>query len=138
MGMAIPDGGKFHMFPGGQALALSVAVSFLDGSAGMRGYMNDRSVRRRQLIWGLDVFIVVAFVLSVVSLRFAEGNTFGEIFFRYLNADRAVALLSIGVLARLCLAYPNFLRRGESANLIETIRSDRRTDAFWIGITLTV
>ena len=138
LGRDIPDAGKFQMFPGLLALVLSLAGSFFVAPARMRGYVNDRSVRRRQLIWGLDVFIVVAFVLSVVSLRFVEGNTFGEIFFRYLNADRAVALLSIGVLARLCLAYPNFLRRGEGANLIETIRSDRRTDAFWVGITLTV
>ena len=42
------------------------------------------------------------------------------------------------MVVRLCLAYPNFLRRGEGANFIETIRSDRRSDGFWIGITLTM
>ena len=41
------------------------------------------------------------------------------------------------VITRLCLAYPRFLRR-DHANLIETIRSPRRSEAFWFGVILAV
>ncbi len=46
-------------------------------------------------------------------------------------------MLAVALIARLCLAYPAFLRR-ENANFIETLRSDRRSDAFWLGLAWTV
>ena len=138
LGRDIPDAGKFQMFPGVLVLELSIAELLLVAPVKLRAPINERSVIRRRLIRGIDLFIVVAFGLLLLSIGFAESNTFGGILFHYLNSDRALALLLVTVIARLCLAYPNFIRRGEGANLIETIRSDRRTDAFWVGITLTV
>ena len=119
LGRDIPDAGKFQMFPGMLALLLSIAELLLVASFRPQAPPHERRIIRRRLIWGIDLLIVCAFGLSLLS-------------------DRALALLFVTLIARLCLAYPNFLRRGEGANLIETIRSDRRSDAFWVGITLTV
>src|SRR5437016_950714 len=119
LGRDIPDAGKFQMFPGMLALLLSIAELLLVAPFRPPAPPHERSLIRRRLIWGIDLLIVCAFGLSLLS-------------------DRALALLFVTLIARLCLAYPNFLRRGEGANLIETIRSDRRSDTFWVGITLTV
>jgi len=48
-----------------------------------------------------------------------------------------LGILTVAGVARLCLAYPRFLATSR-ANLVETIRSPRRGDAFWLGILLTV
>jgi len=126
------------MFPGILVLVLSMAELVLVAPFKAYARRNEQKVTRRRLIWGIDLFILAVFGLLLLSIGFAESSTFGEILFRYLSSDRMLALLSVSVTVRLCLAYPNFLRRGEGANLIETIRSDRRTDAFWVGVTLAV
>ena len=41
------------------------------------------------------------------------------------------------MIMRLCIAYPPFLAVTH-ANLLETLRSDRRGDAFWLGVVMTV
>src|SRR5262249_35567214 len=48
-----------------------------------------------------------------------------------------LALLTVAIITRLCLAYPKVLF-SKHANLVETIRSDRRCDCFWLGTLLTV
>jgi hypothetical protein len=45
--------------------------------------------------------------------------------------------MTVAGVARLCLAYPRFLPTAR-ANLVETIRSQRRCDTFWMGLILFV
>jgi hypothetical protein len=54
-----------------------------------------------------------------------------------LTSERILAFLVAVVIARFCLAYPLVLRF-HNANLIETLRSERRTDAFWLGLILII
>ena len=55
----------------------------------------------------------------------------------YVTSERVLGLLAVAVIARLCLSYPSVLRR-ENANLIETLRSARHGDAFWLGLIWTI
>ncbi|MGH9872945.1 MAG: DUF4214 domain-containing protein, partial [Pyrinomonadaceae bacterium] len=68
---------------------------------------------------------------------FDRSDYFHSIF-KSITSERALSLLTVSTIARLCLAYPSFLKRGENANLVETLRSERRGDAFWLGLVLTI
>jgi hypothetical protein len=137
MGASFPDAGKFQMFPGVLPLLLPLAELLLVGSPKIRPATGGETTRGSKWIRPLDATAVVFFALSVLALGFDGSEAFGN-FFRYLTSERAFTILSIVIISRLCIAYPKFLRRGDCANLIDTVRSERRCDAFWVGITLTV
>src|SRR5439155_26172431 len=91
---------------------------------------------RRRWVNRLDVLIVVAVALAIPAIGFDRSDAFHGLFI-YLTSEAMLGLLSAAGLTRLCLAYPRFLPTA-SANLVDTIRSQSRTDAFWLGLTLTV
>ncbi|MGH9957845.1 MAG: hypothetical protein ACREBC_12070, partial [Pyrinomonadaceae bacterium] len=136
MGGSFPDAWKFQMFPGVLALLFPLAELLLIGAPRVRKF-TDEDTQNSKWIRRLDAIAVIFFALSVLALGFDGSEAFSK-FFRFVTSERALAILSIAVITRLCLAYPKFLRRGEGANLIETIRSDRRSDAFWVGVALTI
>lgn len=138
MGNNIPDGYRFKLFPGLLPILLSlVAVFAVEPRQSFQLAANRvLPVRATWLRW-LDGAIVVLFVLSVLAVGFEGSDSFFHLF-QHLASEHALALLTVAVIARLCLAYPPFLRRAEHANLIETLRSERRSDAFWLGSLLTV
>ncbi|HMJ25152.1 MAG TPA: hypothetical protein VK475_04965, partial [Pyrinomonadaceae bacterium] len=129
---------KFQMFPGLLALLLPLAEFMLIGPAKIRVSDDDKTRSRQKWIRALDVLAVFAFALSVLAIGFNGNGAYGLFQPYRITSERALALLSIVVIARLCLAYPRVLRRGEGANLIETLRNPRRSDAFWMGVLLTV
>ncbi len=136
MGANFTDAAKFQMFPGLLPVLLSLAEILVvplrtERPAGKRD--NSRS----KWIPVLDAIIVVAFALSIITMGFEETQFFGR-FFHHLKSERTWTLLSLALIARLCLAYPNILRRGGNVNLIQTLRSPQRSDAFWLGLLLTV
>lgn len=136
LGSSFPDSNKFQMFPGLLLLLLPLAELFLIGTPTIGG-PGPRDLVRAKWIRLLDVIAVIVLALLVLALGFDTTEAFGKIFFRYLRSDWMLAMLAVVVIARLCMAYPGFLRRGEGANLVETIRSPRRGDAFWLGVVLT-
>lgn len=137
LGDNLPDGGKFRLFPGVLPILLSLAAVTLAGPADRRVSASDTSASPRRWIARLDVFIFFALLLSIVTIGFDNTNAFGG-FFNWIRSERALAALVVAIVARLCLASPSFMRRGENANLIETIRSERRSDAFWLGLVWTI
>ena len=137
MGASFPDAWKFQMFPGVLAVLLPLAELFLVGSPKIRTTPDVTATGNLKWVRRFDAIAVVCFALSILALGFDGGDAFGKIF-RHLTSERALSLLSIVIIARLCIAYPKFLRRGEGANLRETLRSERRSDAFWVGIMLAV
>lgn len=138
MGATIPEAWKFQMFPGLMTLLLPLAELLSGGPVKVRAPATEDDARRKKWVRRLDVLAVAGLILSVPALGFDGTEAFGKIFLRYLTSERALTFLSIVVIARLCLSYPQVLRRGEGANLIETLRSERRSDAFWLGVLLTV
>jgi hypothetical protein len=137
MGSSLPDY-RFKLFPGVLPILLSlVAVLLVEPWQAYTPSSNhEQSSRQRWIKW-LDAIIVIALVLSILATGFGESDYFHN-FFKHVTSERALALLTIAIIARLCLAYPSFLKRGENANLVETLRSDRRNDAFWVGLVLTI
>jgi hypothetical protein len=137
MGEGITDGWKFKLFPGLLPILFSLAALAPLGDATKLPAGNDAGVSQQRWIRRLDIVIVISLALSILAIGFDGTDAFGELFFRHLRSERTLALLTGSLIARLCLAYPSFLRR-ENPNLVDTIRSPKRGDAFWLGLLLTV
>jgi hypothetical protein len=127
------DGWKFKLFPGLLPLLFSLAAVLLVAPPGRLAPPRDETASKKRLLRRLDALVVVALAASVFAVGFEGlGNFYG--LFNYVTSERALFVLTVACAARLCVSYPSFLRRGEGDNLRETIRSPRRTDAFWLGL----
>ena len=135
MGETMKEGARFKLFPGLLPLLLSLAAVF----PLKREYVWTDSVipdgARRAWLARLDALILCALVLSIPAVGFDGTDYFGGLF-RYVTSERSLAVLAAAVVARLCLAYPTFLRAAHT-DLVETFRSERRCDAFWVGLVLS-
>jgi hypothetical protein len=138
MGANLPDGFRFKLFPGLLPILLSlVAVLLVEPLKTYAARANHEQPSRQRWIRWLDVMIAIALVLSILAIGF-DGSNYFHNFFKHITSERALTLLTVATIARLCLAYPSFLKRGKNANLVETLRSERRNDAFWLGLVLTI
>ena len=138
MGTNLPEGYKFKLFPGLLPILLSlVAVVFVEPLQARAATHPQALLSRKRLVGWLDAFVVITLVLSILSIGF-EASEYFHGFFKHVTSEHALTLLTVSTIARLCIAYPSFLMRGKDANLVETLRSERRSDAFWIGIVLTI
>jgi hypothetical protein len=135
LGSQFPDAAKFQMFPGLLAPLLALGELLLNGSD-REGRATLKPTGAAKILRALDTTIIFLFGLSIVAVGFDRTPEFDGLF-NFVTSEASLSLLSIAVITRMCIAYPRFLRR-ESSNLIETIRSDRRTDAFWLGVILSV
>jgi hypothetical protein len=134
MGESIPGGAQFKLFPGLLPLLFSLAALLLVEPLKASGRVGDVTGGRRRLLARLDVLVVFALAVSVLAVGFGDTNFFGGLFL-YVTSERALALFTVAFAARLCVAYPTFLRAA-NANLVETLRAERRCDAFWLGLVL--
>jgi hypothetical protein len=136
MGANIPEGYRFKLFPGLLPFLFSLVAVALPVPMKMLGH--DKQNRIGPALWlrRLDAFIWFALAVSIIASGLDGTDRFLGVF-RYVTSERALATLAVAVIARLVIAYPSFLR-ATHANLVETIRSERRGDAFWLGIVLTV
>lgn len=135
-GANLPEGYKFKLFPGLLPLLLSL-VAFLPVApleTDTDSSLNELTSRKPWIRF-LDPIILLLAVMAMLATGFA-GSAHG--LFRYLKSEHALTLLTIAITARLCLAYPSFLNRGTSKNLITTLRLERFNDAFWLGSVLTI
>lgn len=140
LGDHLPQGGRFRLFPGLLPILLSLGAWFLAVVRWTPTKKNDNpsetDPRRARWIWALDALAVLALIISVPAIGTARNGTLYTIYTQ-ITSERILALLVVTIVARFCLAYPVVLRF-HNANLVETLRSERRTDAFWIGLALTI
>jgi hypothetical protein len=142
MGDNLPDGGKFRLFPGLLPILLSLTALLLAPATSEISNLKSRTssgaaTMRTKWVRRLDAIALFALVISIPAIGYDRTGALHGLY-NYVTSERALALLAVAIIARLCLAYPSFLRRGEPANFIETLRSERRGDAFWLGLTWTV
>ncbi len=135
MGDSIPEGWKFKLFPGLLPILFSLASLSSFGGRTSKVAPAEIEVNQQRLLLWLDALIVAAFAVSIVAIGFDRSEAFHGLF-RYVTSERALASLTLAVIVRVCLAYPLFLQRANT-NLIQTLRSERRSDAFWLGALLT-
>ncbi len=168
MGDNLPDGGKFRLFPGLLPILLSLAALLVKPSRSESSdlkfeisnlksqisetekqtrseqekkrdndpWLDDRDLRTKW-VKRLDALALLALIIAIPAIGYDRTDALHGLY-NYVTSERALALLAFAVIARLCLAYPSFLRCGENANFIETLRSQRRGDAFWLGLVWTV
>ena len=136
MGDTFPEAWKFQLFPGLLPLLLPLAEVFRRSPVRTERPDNG-SDTRSSWISRLDLITLFSLALSLIAIGFEGSDHLGEFVQAHFHSEYALGLLFLSGIVRLCLAYPAFLR-GENKNLIETLRSTRRDDAFWIGMTLVV
>lgn len=137
MGESISEGFRFKLFPGLLPILFSLAAMLTGaGLAEKRAPNADATPARKSWIARLDALVFFSVALSILAVGFDRTKYFGGVF-GYITSERALALLAAASIARLCLAYPAWLRAAH-ANLVETLRSERRSDAFWLGVVWTV
>ena len=136
MGEGVSEGWRFKLFPGLLPILFSLAALLLVEPIKGRLLVTTGEVSRIKWIKRLDILIVATFAISLLAIGFDRTDAFGKLFI-HIRSERALTLLTLAILVRVCLAYPTFLRATEP-NFIATLRSTRRCDAFWLGILLTV
>jgi len=135
LGAGINDGWRFKLFPGLLPILLSLVALVQNASSGTKITALEEHPRRNTWIRRLDILALVFFVLSVPAIGFDRTDYCYSVF-KYFTSEIALTLLLVTIVLRLCLAYPTRLCRGDNINLIQTIRSERRSDTFWIGTIL--
>ena len=136
MGNGIVDGVRFRLFPGLLPILFSLTAFSVGGRVEKSMTARSISASQRRYIVLMDALIVVALSLSILTLGFDNTSAFGG-FFNWVRSERVLGFLLVAMITRLCIAYPAFLAVTH-ANLLETLRSDRRGDAFWLGVVMTV
>src|SRR5205807_9528263 len=84
----------------------------------------------------LDTVAIMAGIIAFVSAGWTGSAMHPSLasFFAVVTADRAVLILIVALVLRLSLGYPQFLKRASGAlNLLESLRTSLRGDAFWLG-----
>ena len=139
MGEGVYEGWKFKLFPGLLPILFSLAELFPQRTSRPRMLSLDESNRRHSYqhwVPFLDVIITFFFALALISIGFDRTNAFLNLF-DHLTSERTLSLLTLAIAVRLCIAYPKFLHATRQ-NLVETLRSQDRSDTFWLGSILCV
>jgi len=137
MGESITGAWKFQMFPGLLPLLFPFAEFFRRRSTATDRSSAELPATQFRWLHFLDAVILISLVVSILAIGYDETDYFGGLFHYHLKSERLLGLFTLAAIVRLCIAYPTFLRR-ENTNLIDTIRSKRRDDAFWVGVVLLV
>jgi hypothetical protein len=136
MGANLPEGYKFKLFPGLLPILLSLVAVIPRGPFETPGRRQQNHFEGERWLKRVDASIWFAFAISIAAIGLDGTDRFLGLF-RYVTSERALAILTVAIIARLALAYPSFIR-ASCANLVETIRSGKRGDAFWLGVILTI
>jgi hypothetical protein len=136
LGDNLAGGARFRLFPGLLPILLSLgAWLFVAPRTALASVPDLRErIPRRKWIWLLDALAVLSVILAVPAVGTAGTGMLHGIS-SILTSERVLALFAIALIARMCLAYPDALRC-RSANFLETLRSERRSDGFWLGLVL--
>ncbi|HKZ81777.1 MAG TPA: DUF4214 domain-containing protein [Pyrinomonadaceae bacterium] len=132
--------GEKELFPGFVPLLLMLASVFLVRARGDNDNLELRRIRSGRVAILLDLVIINCGVLFVTisGYGFFKLRILGVYLFRLYNPYIVLAIGGVALIARLMLAYPVLLTGPTQGSLLASIRSERRSDAFWIGIIWTV
>lgn len=129
--------GEKALFPGLLPPLLALAAVFLIEP----GQQEDAPGRAsKKLLVLLDAAAIVCGILliTISGYGFFKLRVFGFYLFQtHETAWVGTALLLI-LVVRCLLAYPEVIKRPQQRNMFDSLRSDRRSDAFWLGVLWAV
>ncbi len=139
MGAGLPNV-KATLFPGLLALLLALAALLLVNNTTRNTQSSIQASNddpNKRWLYTLDALCVIAGCVAYAAAGFAGAPalTWGGALAHVVTADRALLGLTVALTTRLAMAYPRFIRRrADCPNLIASLRSERRSDAFWLGV----
>ncbi len=136
MGEGIPDGSHFKLFPGLLPILFSLAALPGGSQEPLPEQLLYLSDSTRKWLKRLDLLIFISVPFALIAIGF-DGTPYFRGAFRHMTSECVLTLLTVATIARFCLAYPEWLP-ARRANLVETLRAPNRSDAFWLGILLTI
>lgn len=140
LNMAI-RGPEKALFPGVLPPLLALAAFFLvePASGTYEGEVAERRLLRRVVLF-LDAVVIVCAILIVriSGYEVLKVRVFGYYLLELYNASPIFVVLVTVLIIRILIAYPEVFRRAREPNILASLRSSRRSEAFWVGITWTV
>ena len=125
--------GEKALFPGLLPPLLALAAVFLVKPARPEGGPKRAS---RMLLVLLDAAAIICGILliTISGYGYFKARLFGFYVFQHYDTTSVWIALILILLVRLLIAYPEIVNRRWQRNLLASVRSDRRSDAFWLGL----
>jgi hypothetical protein len=135
LGRGVPDSYKYKLFPGLLPLLLALPA-FLWPTNERDATVRSPNVTRKRLLVTVDVAAFAAVVVALIAAghQASPARLFGVEIFKVITTARALFVLLVVVLVRMCLAYPSALRWAKEKNLIDSLRTARRGDTFALSL----
>ena len=133
-------GAEKALFPGLLPPLLALAAIFLVEPAATTNAHDARRAPWRRLVVLLDALVIVCGILIVTisGYGFFKVRVFGYYLVEIYSASAVFVVLVLALLVRILIAYPEVFRRAREKNILASLRSSRRSESFWLGITWTI
>lgn len=129
------EANEMALFPGLVLLLLAVAAFFL-----VERKTDHNAPLKRVFLVCLDLLVFVCALTAFLAAGYGvfRLRLFGSEILRASSPDRALFIGGVALFVRCCIAYPEAFRLTGETNIIATLRSVRRPEAFKIGLIWTV
>jgi len=125
--------GEKALFPGLLPLLLALAALFL---VKPKHHGEGRLSAQRKILILLDTAAIVCGILIVTisGFGFFKLRIFGFYLLKIYSIIPVVIALILVMLTRILIAYPEIAKSASRQSLIASLRSERRSDGFWLGL----
>ncbi|HKE57628.1 MAG TPA: hypothetical protein VKB46_13035 [Pyrinomonadaceae bacterium] len=113
---------KAPLFPGLTAIFLVLGAILLRSKSGHTSTEQNEKLNNKKWLRSLDAICLMTACIAAAAVRFGSQM-----------ADIALVALLASLLLRLSIAYPAWLKRGDTNNLVEWFHSPHRDDPFLLG-----
>lgn len=125
------------LFPGLLLPLLALAAIFLVKPETSGGRP---AAHLRKLLVCLDALAIISGILIVTisGYGFFKLRVFGIYLFEIDSPAPAIVTLALALVVRVSIAWPEILKRDRERNIFGSVSSNRRSEAFWLGVVWTV
>ena len=131
-------GAERALFPGLMPVLLTLGAVFLIEPV-ETSFTSRRSTLKR-IVPILDAAAIVCGVLvfRISGYGVFKVRVFGYYLLELYNASALFVVLVFILAVRFVIAYPEIFKRARETNILASLRSSRRSEAFWLGTIWTV
>jgi hypothetical protein len=132
-------GAEKALFPGLLPPLLALAAFFLVEPSGQPDGIANRKLLKKFVVC-LDVVVIVCgiMILLISGSGFLKVRLFGYYLIELYSASPVFVVLVTALLIRILIAYPEVFKRAREQNILASLRSSRRSEAFWLGAIWTL